>query len=141
MPVFHDQQRDALRRMYLEAWQRHSEGLPLTPLQAQVADVVALHPEYHSLLTPDALVRDWTPEQGQTNPFLHMGMHLALREQVSTDRPKGIRDVHTLLVRRHDSAHEAEHLMMEPLGAALWDAQRQGVAPDEQRYLAALRSL
>ena len=141
MPVFHDQQRDALRRMYLEAWQRHSEGLPLTPLQAQVADVVALHPEYHSLLTPDALDRDWTPEQGQTNPFLHMGMHLALREQVSTDRPKGIRDVHTLLVRRQDSAHEAEHLMMEPLGAALWDAQRQGVAPDEQRYLAALRSL
>jgi hypothetical protein len=141
MPVFHDQQRDALRRMYLEAWQRHSEGLPLTPLQAQVADVVALHPEYHSLLTPDALDRDWTPEQGQTNPFLHMGMHLALREQVSTDRPKGIRDVHTLLMRRHDSAHEAEHLLMEPLGAALWDAQRQGVAPDEQRYLAALRSL
>ncbi len=141
MPVFHDQQRDALRRMYLEAWQRHQEGLPLTPLQAQVADVVALHPEYHTLLTPDALDRDWTPEQGQTNPFLHMGMHLALREQVATDRPKGIRDVHALLVRRHDSDHEAEHRMMEPLGAALWEAQRQGVAPDEQRYLAALRSL
>ena len=141
MPVFHDQQRDALRRMYLEAWQRHQEGLPLTPLQAQVADVVALHPEYHPLLTPDALDRDWTPEQGQTNPFLHMGMHLALREQVSTDRPKGIRDLHAGLTRRHDSAHEAEHRMMEPLGAALWDAQRQGVAPDEQRYLAALRSL
>jgi hypothetical protein len=141
MPVFHDQQRDALRRMYLEAWQRYQEGLPLTPLQAQVADVVALHPEYHALLTPEALDRDWTPEQGQTNPFLHMGMHLALREQVSTDRPQGIRDVHTLLTRRQDSTHEAEHRMMEPLGAALWDAQRQGVAPDEQRYLAALRSL
>jgi hypothetical protein len=141
MPVFHDQQRDALRRMYLEAWQRHQEGMPLTPLQAQVADVVALHPEYHALLSPDALDRDWKPEQGQTNPFLHMGMHLALREQVSTDRPKGIRDVHVVLTRRHDSAHEAEHRMMEPLGAALWDAQRQGVAPDEQRYLAALRSL
>jgi hypothetical protein len=141
MPVFHDQQRDALRRMYLEAWQRYQEGLPLTPLQAQVADVVALHPEYHALLTPEALDRDWTPEQGQTNPFLHMGMHLALREQVSTDRPQGIRDVHTLLTRREDSTHEAEHRMMEPLGAALWDAQRQGVAPDEQRYLAALQSL
>ena len=141
MPVFHDQQRDALRRMYLEAWQRHSDGLPLTPLQAQVADVVALHPEYHSLLTPEALDRDWTPEQGQTNPFLHMGMHLALREQVSTDRPAGIRAIHATLARRHDSPHEAEHRMMEPLGAALWDAQHQGKAPDEQRYLAALRSL
>jgi hypothetical protein len=141
MPVFHDQQRDALRRMYLEAWQRYTGGLPLTPLQAQVADVVELHPEYHALLTPEALDRDWTPEQGQTNPFLHMGMHLALREQVSTDRPAGIRAIHTALTRRHDSPHEAEHRMMEPLGAALWDAQRQGTAPDEQRYLAALRSL
>lgn len=141
MPVFHDQQRDALRRMYLEAWQRHSDGLPLTPLQAQVADVVALHPEYHSLLTPEALDRDWMPDQGQTNPFLHMGMHLALREQVSTDRPAGIRAIHATLSQRHDSPHEAEHRMMEPLGAALWDAQRQGKAPDEQRYLAALRSL
>lgn len=141
MPVFHDQQRDALRRMYLEAWQRRQDGLPLTALQAQLADVIELHPEYHRLLTPDALDRDWQPEQGESNPFLHMGMHLALREQVGTDRPPGIREVHARLSRTHGSAHEAEHRMMEPLGAALWDAQRQGRAPDEQAYLAALRKL
>jgi Domain of unknown function (DUF1841) len=141
MPVFHDQQRDSLRRLYLEAWERRTTGLPVTALQAQVADVVALHPEYHDLLSPESLDRDWSPEQGQSNPFLHMGMHLALREQVSTDRPPGIREVHATLVRRLGSAHEAEHLMMEPLGAALWNAQRQGRAPDEQQYLADLRRL
>ncbi len=141
MPVFHDQQRDSLRRLYLEAWQRHQTGLPLTALQAQVADVVALHPEYHALLTAETLDRDWTPEHGESNPFLHMGMHLALREQVSTDRPAGIRAIHARLSRHHGGAHAAEHRMMEPLGAALWDAQRQGQAPDEQRYLAALQSL
>lgn len=141
MPLFHDQQRDALRRMYLEAWERRTAALPLTPLQAQVADVVELHPEYHALLRPEALDRDWTPEQGQSNPFLHMGMHLALREQVSTDRPPGIRAVHAALVARFGSAHEAEHRMMEPLGSVLWNAQRQGRAPDEQQYLADLRRL
>jgi Domain of unknown function (DUF1841) len=141
MPVFHGQQRDALRQMYLEAWQRRQDGLPLTALQAQLADVIELHPEYHRLLTADALDRDWQPEQGESNPFLHMGMHLALREQVGTDRPPGIREVHARLSRAHGGAHEAEHRMMEPLGAALWDAQRQGRAPDEQAYLAALRAL
>ncbi len=141
MPVFHDQQRDTLRRMYLEAWQRRGEGLPLTPLQAQVADVIEAHPEYQTMLQPDSLHRDWTPEEGQSNPFLHMGMHLALREQVGTDRPPGIREVHAALARRLGSAHEAEHRMMEPLGAALWDAQRHGKAPDEQQYLAELRRL
>ena len=141
MPVFHDQSRDSLRRMYLEAWERRTAGLPLTPLQAQVADVVELHPEYHPLLRPESLDRDWTPEQGQSNPFLHMGMHLALREQVSTNRPPGIRELHAALTRRVGTAHEAEHRMMEPLGAALWNAQRQGRAPDEQAYVAELRRL
>lgn len=141
MPVFHDQSRDALRRMYLEAWERRTKGLPLTALQAQVADVVERHPEYHALLRPESLDRDWTPEHGQSNPFLHMGMHLALLEQVSTNRPPGIREVHAALTRRLGSTHEAEHRMMEPLGAALWNAQRQGRAPDEQQYLADLRLL
>ena len=141
MPVFHDQSRESLRRMYLESWQRRVDGLPLTALQAQVADVVELHPEFHALLRPEALDRDWTPEHGQTNPFLHLGMHLALREQVSTNRPPGIQEVHAALSRRLGSVHAAEHRMMEPLGAALWNAQRQGRAPDEQQYLADLRRL
>ena len=84
--------REALRRMYLEAWQRHRDGLPLEPLQARIADLVEAHPEYQPLIESgeDSLHRDWTPEGGETNPFLHLGMHLAIREQVATDRPAGI---------------------------------------------------
>ncbi len=135
--------RDELRRMYLQAWQRQRDGLPLEPLQAQIADVVAAHPEYQPLLESgeDVLDRDWLPEQGLSNPFLHMGMHLAIREQLSTDRPHGIVAVYRGLMQRIGDAHEAEHRMAECLGEALWHSQRSGLPPDENAYLDALRSL
>ncbi|MGD8977321.1 MAG: DUF1841 family protein [Gammaproteobacteria bacterium] len=135
--------RDELRRMYLQAWQRHRDGLPLEPLQAQIANVVAAHPEYQPLLESgeDVIDRDWLPEQGLSNPFLHMGMHLAVREQLSTDRPRGIVAVHRGLVRQFGDAHEAEHRMAECLAEALWRSQRSGLPPDEDAYLDALRGL
>ena len=84
--------------------------------------------------------RDYTPEMGQTNPFLHMGMHIAIREQLGGDRPAGILVVYQRLCRRLDS-HAAEHLMMECLGETLWEAQRGGGEPDERVYLERLRQL
>lgn len=134
--------RDELRRGYVEAWRRRREGLPLTPLDAQIAAVVELHPEYHALLeSPDAQAGDYSVEAGRTNPFLHMGLHLALREQVGTRRPPGIEVVHQRLCRVLGDAHAAEHRMIEVLAQTLWDAQRAGRAPDEQRYLERLQGL
>jgi hypothetical protein len=135
--------RDSLRRMYAEAWRRHVEGMPIDPLQAQIADVVAAHPEYQGLLEgpEDNLHTDWTPEGGRTNPFLHMGMHLALHEQLDTDRPAGIREIHARLAGRLGGRHAAEHAMMECLGAVLWEAQRTGLPPDEDAYIVALKAL
>jgi hypothetical protein len=143
--------REALRMAWARAWQRHRTGLPLQPLEAAVADVVAEHPEYHDLLesvagTPgdagnEALSRTWTPADGEANPFLHMSLHLALREQASTDRPHGIRALRQKLSRSAGSLHAAEHGMMEVLGRILWEAQRDGRPPDERAYLDALRKL
>jgi hypothetical protein len=134
--------REGLRRLYLEAWRKRREGLPAEPLEIQLADVIEQHPEYHALLErgEDALDQDWTPEQGETNPFLHMGLHLALAEQVGTDRPRGIAAVHRELARKL-GRHEAEHRMAECLAQALWDAQRNASLPDEAAYLDALRRI
>src|SRR5512146_1951833 len=83
--------RTTLRRTFQTAWRKRRDGLPLEPLEAMIADVVALHPEYHRWLeSEEALDRDWSPEAGETNPFLHLGMHIAIHEQLSTDRPAGI---------------------------------------------------
>ena len=141
MPFFHDQGRSSLRRMYVEAWRKHRDGLPVEPVEDQIIRVIEWHPEYAGVLDAgdDALEQDYTPESGRTNPFLHMGLHLAIREQVATDRPRGIVEVHRTLVQRLGDAHAAEHAMIECLGEALWQAQRSGRAPDEAAYLEALR--
>ncbi|MCX7054102.1 MAG: DUF1841 family protein [Proteobacteria bacterium] len=143
MPFFHDQGRASLRRMYVEAWRKHSASLPVEPVEDQIIRVVLLHPEYAQLLEsgPAALGRDYTPEEGQTNPFLHMGLHLAIREQVATDRPAGIAVVHRSLAARLGDVHDAEHAMIECLGEALWNAQRAGLPPDDAQYLESLRRL
>lgn len=142
MPIFAGQNREQLRRMYLESWRKFSARAPLEPLEAQLAAVIAEHPEYIAWLEAgeDALGAEFTPEGGQQNPFLHMGLHLAIREQVSTNRPAGIAEIHQRLSARL-GAHEAEHAMLEPLAEAIWEAQRQGKMPDEQAYLERLRQL
>jgi len=142
MPFFGNQSRDQLRQMYVDAWNKHENKLPLTPLEAQIADVISLHPEYQRMLEDNdkILDKDWTPEQGATNPFLHMGLHLAIREQVGTNRPDGIRDLYQHMLSR-SSIHDVEHLMIECLAEALWNAQRSGMSPDERLYLERLKSL
>jgi len=137
MPVFSGYDREQLRRMYLTAWRKFTAHQLLEPLEAQIAAVIAEHPEYVRWLEADeaALAAEFTPEGGQQNPFLHMGLHLAIREQVATDRPSGIAGVHRRLSARLGGIHAAEHAMLELLAEALWEAQRRGIPPDERSYL------
>jgi hypothetical protein len=137
------QDRDSLRRYLAVAWAKARSGEPLEPLEHQIADLVRDHPEYQPLLADPntAIGRDFAPEVGQTNPFLHLGLHLAVLEQFATDRPAGIRDIYQTLVRRSGEAHQAEHLAMECLAQALWEAQRGQRPPDEAAYLACLARL
>ncbi len=135
------QDRASLRGFFLACWRKHGDGQPLAPLEKIVVDVTSQHPEYHALLSEDALDRDWTPEQGATNPFLHMGMHITLAEQLGSDRPEGIRDVYREIVAKIGQPHDAEHKMMDCLGLVLWESQRQGRMPDEQAYLACLHKI
>ncbi len=134
--------RAELRRAYYDAWHKAQQDQPLSGLELMLVKVIELHPEYHQLLeSPDAtLDADYGVEQGQSNPFLHMGMHVAIREQVSTNRPAGVAMLYQRLVQRTDH-HQAEHQMMASLGEAMWNAQRTGSAPDDEVYLASLRRI
>ncbi len=140
--VIYGSDRAALRRAFAEAWRKRLEGLPLEPMEARIADVVGAHPEYRRAVEdPGSLQRDYAPDAGETNPFLHMAMHLALVEQRASDRPPGIARALADLARRLGDEHAAEHAAMECLGEALWQAQRAGALPDEGRYLACVRAL
>jgi len=131
------QDRNQLRQMYFDAWRKQQGAELMQPLEAMIAEVVVLHPEYHALLEQgeDALDKDFLPEMGETNPFMHMGMHIAIREQLATDRPDGIVLAYKKLLLRLQDVHEVEHQIMECLGESLWEAQRNNRAPDESQYL------
>jgi hypothetical protein len=133
--------RGQLRQAFSDAWRKHLASLPLTPLEAMLADIIALHPEYQTLLRDAAAAVAFEPTAPDAeNPFLHLGLHMAVREQVSVDRPPGVRDLRRRLEARYGDLHGAEHAMMEALAETLWEAQRTGGAPDEIRYLERARA-
>jgi len=135
--------RTRTRELFRSVWKKRLADLPLEPLERQIATLIEEHPEYHDLLSrSDAVLdHDFTAEDGTENPFLHLGLHLALREQVGTDRPRGIRELTRSLLLKHGDGHAVEHRMMPLLAEFLWEAQRAGRAPDEQAYLERLRAL
>ncbi|ANQ84602.1 DUF1841 family protein [Azoarcus olearius] len=132
--------RDEVRNFFIEAWRKYQAREVLTPLETIAADVVALHPEYHTVVdNPDSVDRDFPPEAGQINPFLHLSLHLAIEEQLSIDQPTGIRAAFDEACARHGNRHDAMHDALECLGETLFNAQRNGTPPDGAAYVAALR--
>jgi hypothetical protein len=132
--------RDEARRFLIDAWRKHGAREPLTGLEHMAAGLIALHPEYHRILeAPERNVdRDWRPESGDVNPFLHLSLHLAVAEQLSIDQPPGIRAQFDRICAARGDEHAALHAVLECLGEVLWTAQRQGTAPDAALYLACL---
>ena len=135
--MLYGQERRELRQVFFRAWRKHRAGEPLEGAEQLIVTVALRHPEYHSLLDRPGSGedRDWLPELGETNPFLHLGMHIAIDEQLAIDQPRGIRLQYAHLCRRFGDEHAAQHRMMECLGETLWRAGRDGVQPDMQTYL------
>ncbi|MEY4013321.1 MAG: hypothetical protein RLZZ290_185 [Pseudomonadota bacterium] len=132
--------RDEVRTFFVSTWAKTQTGVPLEALELMASDWIREHPEYHAILEdPEAYSRDFSIERGQTNPFLHLAMHLSLSEQMSIDQPPGVRDAIHALAVRCGSMHDAMHQAMEALGEMLWESQRQGLPPDAQRYVEQLQ--
>jgi Domain of unknown function (DUF1841) len=138
--MFQPSQHD-VRRFFCETWRKQRQGLPLTPMEAMAADWVTEHPEYHADLADVdvAVAASYSVEDGRTNPFLHLAMHLSIAEQCSIDQPTGIRQAVALLAARRQALHEAHHEVMECLGEMIWASQRSGLPPDGQAYIDAVR--
>lgn len=123
--------------MFFGAWRSYRQGLPLSGMNALALDVILQHPEYHDTLEhPDRYRdRDYLDE---SNPFLHMSLHMALEEQLSIDQPPGIRNAWEALLARAGERHRALHEALECLAETLWRAQRDALPPDAAAYLSCL---
>ncbi len=132
--------RDDIRKVYYDVWQKLKDNNNVfDPMETIVADVIKLHPEYHDMLGDSkSLEIDFTPDGGKTNPFLHMGMHIAIREQISTNRPIGIKSLYMKRCKTHEM-HDIEHNMMECLAETMWNAQRNNEDFDELGYMECIK--
>ncbi len=136
--------RDQTRDFFFDAWRKFRANEPLSAMETITVEVIAMHPEYHTMLeNHDRYLenyrdRDYPPEFGETNPFLHLGMHIAIREQISIDQPAGVRSHHQVLTKKYSSVANAEHEMMDCLAEMIWQAQRNKSAPDAAVYMACL---
>ena len=139
--MFQPSQHD-VRRFFCEAYRKQLDGLPLTPIETLAAQWVLEHPEYQAELgdLDAALEASYAVEDGRTNPFLHLSMHLTIVEQCSIDQPRGIREAVQRLAARRGSLHDAHHEVMECLGQMVWTSQRSGLPPDGHAYLDCVRS-
>jgi Domain of unknown function (DUF1841) len=138
--MFQPSQHD-VRRFFCDTYARQRDAMPLDGMQAQAAPWIDEHPEYHAELADlaAALAASYTVEDGRSNPFLHLSMHLSINEQCSIDQPTGIAQAVQLLAARRGSLHAAHHEVMECLGEMIWASQRSGLPPDGEVYLEAVR--
>ncbi|MCG6897213.1 MAG: DUF1841 family protein [Thiocapsa sp.] len=129
------------RRTFIDAWAKAQAGQRLEPVETQIVQVLGQHPEYHSLMidSEDTLNRNFLPEQGESNPFLHMALHITILDQLSIDQPSGIRKLYRNLVRAIGDPHEAEHRIMECLAEAIWSLQHNQTPFDDKVYLKCIR--
>lgn len=141
--MFYGDSIQEIRKLYFSSWENYKLKKPLSALEQQIVQVIIDHPEYHQVLNNQYTYQDhnYYPELGETNPFLHMGLHLGIREQVATNRPAGIQHIFEQLLAKHADPLHVEHLMMEQLAESIWLAQRNNTMPDEMQYLTNLSTL
>ncbi len=134
--------RDEARQFFFDVWRKQQDKTLMTPLESMAWEIVSHHPEYHDLLAHPERTREreWFPEQGEANPFLHLGLHLAIEEQLSIDQPPGIRTAYEQLCARLKDEHAARHHLLECLAEVIWEAQRNGTPLDGARYLELVRT-
>lgn len=138
--MFTPSQQD-VRRFFCDSFKKSHAREILTPIEAIAADWIHQHPEYDDILNnlEAALEANYSVDQGKSNPFLHLSMHLSISEQISVDQPRGVKLAFQILAKKLNSEHEAHHQMMECLGEMMWNSQRTGLPPDGEAYIEALR--
>ena len=133
------QDRKQQREFLAKSWQKYTTNKTLEPLEEQLVSIIITHPEYHELI--ENIESEYFPEQGEVNPFLHINLHLALREQLSINQPKGVQEVHQQLIKYYKDPHKVEHLMMECIAEMIYLSQKNNTTINQESYLNCITSL
>ena len=136
--MLYTQDRTQQRQFLANAWQKFLDKKALDPLEDQLTQVIEMHPEYHKLIND--VESEYFPEQGEVNPFLHINLHLSLREQLSINQPTGINEYYQKILNKVQDPHEVEHKMMDCIAQMIFSSQKNNTPMDHQAYLECLKS-
>ena len=139
--MFFSNDRTKLRRTYFDIWQKTLKKQPLEPMEQMISQVINEHPEYHPMFANEKALNKEFFSETEANPFMHMGLHLAIREQIATRRPEILAVCYNSLCTKFGNSHDAEHQIMECLTEMLWTAQQKNAPPDEVHYINCLKKL
>ena len=131
--------RSAQRKFLAKSWEKYKANQLLEPLELQLAKIIEKHPEYQEII--NNLDTEYFPEQGKINPFLHINLHLSLQDQLSLDKPKGIKKIYNSLVKKIKDTHRVEHIMMEQIAEMIFNSQKNNKPMDQEQYLRSLKEL
>lgn len=129
--------RDQARQFLFDAWAKFKQQAPLTDLEKIAVEVMQMHPEYHAILeAPERYMQQqYFPEMGETNPFLHLSLHLSVIEQIAINQPIGITGFYEQLKQKHNDQHLAQHDILDCLAETIWQSQRNNTPLDSAHYL------
>ena len=129
--------RDEVRHFFFDAWRKYNLQQPLTQLEGMAIEIIQMHPEYHTVLdAPERyLEQSYFPEMGETNPFLHMSLHLSVLEQVTINQPPGIAGFYQALQKKHGNKLDAQHDLMDCLAETIWQSQRNNTPLNAEAYI------
>lgn len=133
--------RDQARQFLFDAWAKFKQHSTLSDLEKIAVEVMQMHPEYHTILdAPERYMQQqYFPEQGETNPFLHLSLHLSVIEQISINQPIGIGQLYEKLKLKHGDQHMAQHDILDCLAETIWQSQRNNTPLDSAHYLGLLQ--
>ena len=131
--------RSAQRKFLAKSWEKYKTNQILEPLELQLANIIAKHPEYQEII--NNLDTEYFPEQGKINPFLHINLHLSLQDQLDLDQPKGVKEIYNSLLKKIKDTHQVEHIMMERIAEMIFMSQKNNKPMDQEQYLRSLKEL
>lgn len=130
--MLYSKNRSEQRAFLSNAWVKFQNNEDLDPMEFQLVEIIKIHPEYHHLIqTTDA---EYFPEHGQVNPFLHINLHLALREQLSINQPIEVRLAYDSLLEKIKDPHEVEHTLIDCIAEMIFSAQKNHSSFDYENY-------
>lgn len=135
MLLYGDNRQDH-RQIFFDVWRKQQNQELLDPLEKKILSVLIQHPEYHFIFdNPEKFIdTEYFPELGETNPYLHLGLHLTVIEQVQTNQPRGITGLYKKCLEVFHETHEAEHCIMNSLAISLHEVMQEHKPFDDKAY-------